>query len=881
MRNKKKIIFFMLPFLAITVAFFIPDTANASIWDSLFGEGEDTKEIVKFLREHSEWLQYASFMGVILHAIAWFIVKGLYVLVAFMESLIPESMNLLNFLDDSGMQGLVKAVVSDLVVVLIILTLVYLGFKTVIAKEPPKFKNVGVNIFISAFLIIGLPTLMDTMEDISTKFYDATQKSNNNGSVSSLSWNLIQNNTADLMYVAESNFDLIKNGANSSEPKNKLTPETFKSVDLNEVITPDAVDKIDSADHINSLKYTLSVDSQGNFTATKIDGSLLSFFSDKFDGGYFRYPAKFFPIIVGLVALFVAYLFTIFVFASTAIEIGFKQILAPIIFSTDLESGQRTKMVIQDIGNAFMLIAFTGLSLKLYTVFLSFLANSDINILVYVIAMIAATFILIKGSSTIMRYFGVDVGVKDGFAQLTAAFALGRSTANLFSAGKGMKNLNNAKDGLQKNGLQDAQGDEQGESLRKDFGNTLKNSVNSAGKTFGYLRNRGVRGAVEDSIRGSAEKIGNNISDKGERLSKTLKDIKTQWNQGVEEGGAMGQSNREKWQGNENKKVKSINDQNGDQSELNKTLSDNDKSLSPISSQGVEDNSAVTTQKQKLQKDLNSIESESNNLKSNSGPDLAGTARFKAEEIENPKFNDKDTIQRMKLSPSTPSINESQGVSGNMKINTSQVSPSVQKILQQVEQTSFTNPEIAKQSLIQEVQRGSFGNNEVKQRIIQEVEQSSFPTPQQLEQNVRQVLTAANVPGTTQNAIQKVIQEVQNTSQNPETVKAKVIQEIQNASFGNDSIKQSVIQDVQKAFTATPEQIQQNIKQSVENIISHSGSGIGSVNTEQKEIKTVVESNIVNQEVSKKDKYFGSLIKDEENNVKSKKPSRFDKFFKS
>ncbi|BDP87021.1 hypothetical protein EfmAA818_06170 [Enterococcus faecium] len=33
-----------------------------------------------------------------------------------------------------------------------------------------------------------------------------------------------------------------------------------------------------------------------------------------------------------------------------------------------------------------------------------------------------AVFVLIKGSGTVMRYFGVDIGLKEGYGQLASAF---------------------------------------------------------------------------------------------------------------------------------------------------------------------------------------------------------------------------------------------------------------------------------------------------------------------------------------------------------------------------------------------------------------------------------------------------------------------------
>lgn len=787
--------------LSITIGvFLIPGQVFASFWDSVWSNNGD-QETINFLQKYEEYLQFGSFFTIMSHWLGWAIIKCLYVFTSAIEGLIPESLNLLNFLDDSGMQGLFKAIINDLVLVLMILTIVYLGFKTVIAKEPPSFKSVGVNIFLSAFLILGLPSLMDTMEDVSLKFFDATQTGENNDGSANLSWNLIQNNTVDLMYIASRGFSTLEN---ESAQKNALTKENFNITNLNALIKPDTVSKLEG-NEIQNLAYKLDTDDSGKPVADKIESSAFSFLSDSFDSGYFRYSTKFLPIIVGLLGLLFAYLFTIFVFASTAIEIGFKQVLAPIIFATDLETGQRTKMVVQDIANAFLLIAFTGLSFRLYTMFLSFLVSSNINIFVYIIALISATFVLIKGSNTTMRYFGVDVGLKDGFAQIAGAFAIGRSTAHV---GRSLRNVLTKSDKI--NGFPNSNNNnkdalsEQVDSTRsvndskKGIGNTLKKSVNSAGKTVGYMRERGITGMAEDAIKGTGEKIGNNINSK----MKSLTDIKDSWKQGIEEGELNGLGNQIKWKQQQGKQEKSINDSDS-------SLSYEDKGFLKSN-----DNNKNDTQKQKLQHDLNSINSSATS-----------------------------------------------NISSDMKIN-----PSV---------SGFKDPQTAKQSIIQEVRNIPYGSD-VKQRMIQEIEKASVASPQQLQQNVQQVLATANVPVSTQNAIQKVVQDVQKTSQSPEIVQAKVIQEIQKSSFGNETVKQTVIQDIQKAFAATPEQLQQNIKQVIEK------TDPSSVTQATQEIKTkVTKDEQVNVRVNNHQKsYFKSILPPEffEFEEVERKSSRFDKF---
>ncbi len=75
----------------------------------------------------------------------------------------------------------------------------------------------------------------------------------------------------------------------------------------------------------------------------KIKDSVFNPFKSQFPGGYVRYPMNFGTIFWGLLALGVAYLFTVFVFVMTIFEIAMKKIIAPIVFVTDIETGEKQK----------------------------------------------------------------------------------------------------------------------------------------------------------------------------------------------------------------------------------------------------------------------------------------------------------------------------------------------------------------------------------------------------------------------------------------------------------------------------------------------------------------------------------------------------------
>lgn len=825
----------------VLILFFIFSDVNFAIFD--FWENIGEQETVDFLQNHSEWLQFSSFTSSIFHELGWLIIKGLFSATTFFEKLIPDSLNLLDFLDDAGMQGITKAVINDLVVALMVLTIVFLGIKTIISKNPPKFKSVGVNIFISAFLILGMPTLIDTMQDISLEFYEATQ-TGESSDISSLSWGLIKDNTADLLYVANRDFNLIKNDTKQKNVKNALTPETFKMANLTGLITSDVIKDMEG-NEIEHLEYKLETDENGKLIADEISSSAFGLFSDSFKSGYFRYPAKFIPIIVGLLALGFSYLLTIFIFATTVVEIGFKKVIGLFVFATDLESGERTKMVVRDIMNAFMLIGFTGLSLKMYTLFLTFLSTSNVHFIIYIIAIVSGTFILLRGSNTIMRYFGVDVGLKDGFAQMAGAFAIGRTTSSLFR-----QPLRNHSSPKAKANAKDA--------LASQREGKLNKSVNSAGKALGYAKNRGVAGMAEDAIKGTGEKVTNKFNS-----------MKDQWNDGVSEGVMSGEKNQEKWNG-KNKSVNDIDDiHNEDMTNYGPEKQNLKGEMKDNNIAKNKENPTTTLQESEVGKSNEEI------LK-----DIELNNAFKSN-------NDTDSVnENMRLNPNKEKTindtgdmkpinhNKSETISIDKQDAAQNIKPGLQKIKQQVEKIPLdSNPEKIKQNIIQEIEKGSFGSNNVKQKIVQEIEKSNIPTPEQLKQNVEQVLSSTKLPNEVQNSIQKIVQETDSTSYNPENVKAKIVQEIEKADMDDIHSKQTVIQDVRKAFTATPEQTQQNIKQIIKTIDNEQ-----IINSGQQEIKKKV---VKEKETIKKDSkdYFGSLLPDdlkEFPKVEKKSKSRFD-----
>lgn len=778
--------------LVATLFLATQNEVHASIFD--FWSDTGGAETVEFLKRYEDWLSYGNFLTVTFTWMGWGITKVLFGITSLVEGLIPETFSLLDFLDNSGLNSLTTAIINDLVIALMILTIVILGIKTIVAKEPPKFKNVAVNVVVSGILIVGLPSLMNTMQDMAIDFYNGTQLSSE-GEVESLSWGLIKDNTADLLYVGARGFNILEDG---SSIKNGLSHDNFKRTALTALITPDVIEDVDSTD-LKHLEYKLDQDENGADIAVKIEDSAFSFLSNAFEEGYFRYQVNFIPIVVGLIALAVAYMFTLFVFATTIIEIGFKQVLAPFVFATDLESGQKTKMVINDIMSAFLLIAFTGLSLRIYTTFLAFLGANDTNLVIYIVAIVSATFVLIKGSNTIMRYFGIDTGVKEGFGQLAGAFAVGRATkGGLGKVGSALHNATSTKDKLAQQSQQP--------TLEGSEGSTLSKSVESSATP----KASGLKGIA-------TKRLGGLVAGKAGSLDSATDSIENLATQGV--SGAIQGATASAVQG------KSINNASplkesvsrrmeedfqstatGSQSE-NKGVSANNN-INPSSSPknlAEGENNASDTQKQRINQELNSI---------NAIPIEDETMRIgeQRERGNDMAFSYKDILER--ANKSNDSFENTEQI-GNMKLNThadkSINQGETQDIVQNTRANTTNSPTIQEQEINQTIRPGQTTERSLNQEVSQETRTASS-TNSPLRQEIQQDVQTDSHVGTNR---QNVVSDVQSVTPSTNTARQNVVQDVQQAQNGSQTVRNNVVQDVQGGMNTNPAPARQNVTQDV------------------------------------------------------------------
>ncbi len=463
---------------------------------SIFNWFDDTESQTEFLTNplYQNYLKKynGNFYSQFGMWIGWSVIKSMFAVVDGIQNMIPEVLDLFSFVESTGLNKVYQSVLNTIVIGLMVLSLMIIGYKMVTGKGTLDLKSVGMNVVMSIALILLMPTLIHSGIEFSKTFYNDTTTITN--SDEGVAWSLIEQGVTDLAYINKTDqYSMI----DKTNDRNNLTKENFWKTDLTQVLTDNVLDKMEKENPVaDNLRYELVENSDNEFVATKFSDNFLSTFVDGIKSGYYRYQANLWGISFGLIALAVAYVFSAFIIITAILELAFKRVLGVLVFATDLETGQRSKQVLSDILQCYLTVGFQGFGLSMFVMFINYLNTGEgisTNIFIKTIAYICAVFVLIKGSGTVMRYFGVDIGLKEGYGQLASAFGMG---AMLFRKGTG--GMNRSKGGKNSGGNDQAEGEER--KPERNFGQALSQKASKTGKTLGYARERGLSGLASDGV---------------------------------------------------------------------------------------------------------------------------------------------------------------------------------------------------------------------------------------------------------------------------------------------------------------------------------------------------------------------------------------------
>jgi len=522
------------------------------MWEWITGQDDKIADVKKILTQYVDYLAYQDVFSMIINSLVWGLINLFYNLNIMLEKTIYRSFELKGLLNAAGMNEMYQDLISKVLGVLCVCTLMYLGLKFAISKNPPKAKNIFVNLFMAMILIFGGSSMIDEAVNVAQGSYNDITQANNGDKTAAPSFQLIKDNVFDIETVLKTDVNKLAEVAPSK--RNGLSAKNYKYTNINAVMTPEQAESI-AAKKTNevfqkryeALAYKMDINDKGELTPVKIDDSGLAKYF--YTSGYRRYMGNSGIILSGEISLTFAYIYILFSIVICLIELGFKKFYLAIAASTDFETGQRMKTATEDIIQALLLLAFTGLELRIYTKMLSGL--SDLNSqgkvtgLLFVISLFALTIALYKGSQAVTKIFGVNTSLKQGGNMLMNAFALSNLARTGATAGKSVKD--SAKDGLSKlNDIRknafsgpsrsDDDGSDTGDSGNipktggklSDLAGKVKSGAKTAIEAAGYVNERGGKQTVQDMAEKAKEAVSDRLEDtRAASIAKTAKDIVT------------------------------------------------------------------------------------------------------------------------------------------------------------------------------------------------------------------------------------------------------------------------------------------------------------------------------------------------------------------
>ncbi|WP_300261577.1 pLS20_p028 family conjugation system transmembrane protein [Clostridium sp.] len=397
-------------------------------------------EFLKTLTENNV-LKLVGIFSYGLRYLGWILIQGLVKLVDGLENAVSSIYNINNFFETKEVVHFLDNYKPVLWTIFAI-ALAFIGFQIMFQRKRDK-GQIPVNILISITIIVGLPFLMTELNKATKLIVD-----NNIGTYESSAKEIVKGNLSDLYYLDSVGYKL-------SDKKNNISLDNIMNIDINEKLEPnDLKDPM----YKDVFKRKLVEDSNGETSIVDLDKSFFSFL----DEDYYRYNLNFMVVIGSLLVSIIAMFCSCLKIGRILIELAFNKILATVLAFSDIGTGKKLKMVVENILSMFAILISTSVLLKLYVVFTGWLNSPDVaieNQIVKLLVLGAGSWAVIDGPNIIERIFGIDAGIKSSWgavvASIEGAKMLGKGTRSMFSAGNKLYNggksaYSNMKDGFSK-----------------------------------------------------------------------------------------------------------------------------------------------------------------------------------------------------------------------------------------------------------------------------------------------------------------------------------------------------------------------------------------------------------------------------------------------
>lgn len=395
------------------------------------------EEIVEKLQTFSDYLEVGNILSYCLRWLGWFLIQALAWLVDGLEGITDSILGIKTFFNSPDVQGFIKDI-QPFLYVLLAFSILYIGYLLIMNKKLNR-EQIMFNLFISIGVIVLLNVGMLKADKFTDEAVDAVDL-NEEGTTSE---KIIKDGITDIAQI-----DV--NGWKTTDLKkpNKVPQKNIKMIDITEKI--DKSFKINEEKELSGkgqeiLQKKLALNGEGKEGLAKLDNGWFDFFPEQ----YYRWHWDFWTIAITLFVTGMTLLFITIKLAKLCYELAFNSILAQLLAPADIADGQKLKQVLKSIMNTFLIIIMIFISMKVYLMGTQFISDK-LDGIAYLIALIAISIAVVDGPVMCERIFGIDAGLRSGWAAVAGGMALAKGAESaLGSLGKGGAQLGKlAKSGV-------------------------------------------------------------------------------------------------------------------------------------------------------------------------------------------------------------------------------------------------------------------------------------------------------------------------------------------------------------------------------------------------------------------------------------------------
>lgn len=352
-------------------------------------------EVIRILLEYEDIFTQSNIFQFIMRFLGWGIIKGLGYVVDMAQGSLDKVMDFLNFFDSEAVQNILDKI-TPFAVMLLTLSLLYIGYNLMINKKKFDRSKLPVNFIVAILIILLLPTAMTEMGKISKKGFELFTTDE-----TTIANEVISNNVKDLYLYDSKDFK-----EKDIYPTNSLNKNSIQKIDPTEEVDRENVNN--KKVFQNEVRPSIGKD---GFELNRINGWF------KIDSEYYRWDINFFVIMFTLLISAVVIIFTIVKFVKLSIELAFSKIFTLGGALADIAHGQKTKQMLMHILSLYIAIMATGLTLNLYIVATGYMSNK-VGGFTSILVNLALALFVIDGPNLLEKVFGVDAGLSSGLRLL-------------------------------------------------------------------------------------------------------------------------------------------------------------------------------------------------------------------------------------------------------------------------------------------------------------------------------------------------------------------------------------------------------------------------------------------------------------------------------